>query len=149
MMIEGYVALSRAQCGVIYRAFKEGKIEMTNTAISGLYEYNEPSYYFNGRDDIDRLKLAIECIFEQKYERAQYWLDLVFPKSAFPQRAPKPKHKFEFKEAKDVKVGDRIETFTGIFEVKEIKILKKYNFLLDNGKKRMCDSYQTVKVILD
>lgn len=66
------MSYSRKQAGVIYRAVKEGKLEMAKDAISRLYDfvgcpvetpYGEAVYY--------AVKVAVNAIFDNDYKVAQ------------------------------------------------------------------------------
>ena len=68
---------SSKQAGVIYRAYKEGKIEMTREAISEMYDcvgyvevYNTDDGY-RANESIYAIRKAVDAIFAGDYESAQ------------------------------------------------------------------------------
>lgn len=72
---------SRKQMGVVYRAVKEGNIELTKDAISALYDHAGDMLVTNN-DHIDLLdslrngmRAALDAIFGGDYEKAQEKLD--------------------------------------------------------------------------
>ena len=73
--INGY---TRKQAGVIYRAVKEGKIEMEKPAISKLYDWADDfGIDYNGSINriMHEVHIAIDAIFEGDYEKAQAYVN--------------------------------------------------------------------------
>ena len=70
---------TRKQAGVIYRAVKEGRVEMSRQAISHMYDlvHDGPAVDWNGsaNQDILGYHLAIEAIFSEDYGMAQRQID--------------------------------------------------------------------------
>lgn len=69
--INGY---TRKQAGVIYRAVKEGKIEMEKAAVSKLYDWADDfGIDYNGSVNriMQDVHIAIDAIFAGDYEKAQ------------------------------------------------------------------------------
>lgn len=69
--INGY---TRKQAGVIYRAFKEGKITMEKATVSKLYDWADDfGIDYNGSVNriMQSVHIAIDAIFEGDYEKAQ------------------------------------------------------------------------------
>ncbi len=72
------VRFTRKQAGVIYRAVKEGKIQMSKEDINSMYYWADRECYSDTADayHLDELKLAIDLIFEGCYEGAQNRIDI-------------------------------------------------------------------------
>lgn len=65
--------LTRKQAGVIFSAYKNGKIDVTEEHISFLYNtVVDFKCYYNSRyqDVMDRMKSGLESIFAGNYEEA-------------------------------------------------------------------------------
>ncbi len=68
---------SRKQAGVIYRAIKEGKIEMSKDAISAMYDNCDYIDVYSrltadlAINGVPAIKNAVTFIFEGNYENAQ------------------------------------------------------------------------------
>lgn len=76
-----YKQITKKQAGVIFRAYKEEKIEISADEIKSMYRLVD----YNGYDDQgtkqfmnDRLQIAIEKIFGSDYEGANAQLRLAF-----------------------------------------------------------------------
>lgn len=70
---------SRKQAGVIYRAMKEGRIEISRESVSEMYDLvnDGDCIDWNGSANsaIQDLRLAVDAIFESDYEKAQQFID--------------------------------------------------------------------------
>lgn len=73
--------ITRAQAGVIYKAYKQGKIEMSRDEASEMYDLVD----YEGYDDngsvsakVDRLLVAVMAIAENDYESANRQLRKAF-----------------------------------------------------------------------
>lgn len=75
-------AYSRKQAGVIYRAFKEGNIEMTKSAVSKLYDFADRDFDLHEMKLAENLhnavKAAVGFIFENNYKSAQVSINNAF-----------------------------------------------------------------------
>ena len=75
---------SRKQAGVIYRAVKEGKIELTKDEVSASYDYSGSVEVFNNtaanhvENIIAAVRGAIDAIFDNDYTLAQNYLTNAF-----------------------------------------------------------------------
>lgn len=70
---------SRKQAGVIYRAIKDGKLNMSKGAISEMYDMVGEVYISMATRDymeerIYGVRLAVSAIFENDYEQAERYL---------------------------------------------------------------------------
>lgn len=74
------VSYSRKQAGVVYRAIKEGKLEMSKDAVSLMYDLADEERY-DGSDVIptfiNNIKAMVECIFSGDMAEAQKIADEV------------------------------------------------------------------------
>lgn len=73
--------ITRAQAGVIYRAYKQGKVEMSRDEASEMYDLvNYEGYDDNGSvsEKIDRLLVAVMEINENDYEGANRQIRMAF-----------------------------------------------------------------------
>ncbi len=59
---------SRKQAGIIYRAFKEGLVVMSQAQVSKLYNWCDSNY---GLVDAHTVQCAVNAIFLGNYELAQ------------------------------------------------------------------------------
>lgn len=76
-----YEQITRKQAGVLYRAWKESKVEMTEEQVNKMYDLTK----YNGYDDCgdmqwrnDRLQLAIEYFFEGDLEGTNRQIKMAF-----------------------------------------------------------------------
>lgn len=72
-------SFSRKQAGVIYRAFKEGRIEMSKPAVSAMYDMCGEAFITCGNRDyvencIAAVQLAVSAIFDGDYGQAQRYV---------------------------------------------------------------------------
>lgn len=72
--------LTRKQAGVIFRAVKENKIEMTEEQINKMYKETEKENRYNLPESTiaDRLQVAVMSIFDEDYENAQEQIRMAF-----------------------------------------------------------------------
>lgn len=76
-----YKQITKRQAGVIYRAYKESLVDVTDENIKSLYNLVD----YRGYDDNgsmqrmnDSIQLAIEAVFENNYEKANEQLRRAF-----------------------------------------------------------------------
>lgn len=80
------IVFTKKMAGVIYRAYKDKKIKMTEEEVKFMYDYAEicersyskKSFYSNDIDlYIDNYNYAIESIISNNYEEAQNKIDYI------------------------------------------------------------------------
>lgn len=129
-----YKQITRKQAGVIYRATKEGKIEMSQEQISAMYDLTA----YNGYDDNgtkqamnDRFQLAVEAVFDGDYEKAQKFVDQAFGtirkdegEKAEEIKALEAEIDALYKEQDETEDYDRICALDNIIASKEYRLRK-------------------------
>lgn len=72
------IGISRKQANVVYVCNKQGKINVSNEVVSQVYcaadATYKKDYYQRNSEEVDRIVLAIQAIFDNEYEIAQYLL---------------------------------------------------------------------------